>query len=262
MALKALIIGKSGSGKTFGFGTLPWKETFYFSPDKKLPQTTGIAPREAYKMILKTPDAIQQVKQFGWDKNFKISDHIDLKLTNFLPFNQMFLINRLIRGINDNRKDIHYVVIDTVTHGMFESVMHRRDEDNWGNFIDFAGEFYDMVDVIPDLREDLFVFFTAHDMEDGKDTGARCMQIPAGKLTAEKFKPESRFDEVLWANVIGGDQYARYYWSTQNNGLNTVRARVGVFPSPYISNDALYVAQCIRAYEYGTEKPEPKTVTL
>ena len=55
MALKVLIIGKSGSGKTFGFGTLPPKETFYFSPDKKLPQTVGIAPREAYKMILKQP---------------------------------------------------------------------------------------------------------------------------------------------------------------------------------------------------------------
>lgn len=264
MALKVLIIGKSGSGKTFSLGTLPPAETFVFAPDKKYPQLPPElgAPRQHYKFIPLQPNAIAEIKKNGWNPDWPIGKYVDLKNTNYMAINQIQIISRLLQGINSHRPGIHYVIIDTVTHGMFDSVMRRRDEKGYEKFTDFAGEFYDLVDMIPDLRDDLFVIFMAHDMPDGKDTDERCMQIPAGTLTKEKFKPESRFDEVLWANVVGAEDTAIYYLSTINNGLNTVRSRIGVFPGPRIPNDALYVTQCIRAYEFGTEKPEPKVINF
>lgn len=263
MALKVLIIGKSGSGKTFSEGTLPPAETFVFAPDKKYPQLPeGMAPRQYYKTVFKRPDAIEQMKKFGWDPNWKINEFIDLKATNYLPFNNMFLINRIIRGISANRPDIHYVAIDTVTHGLVHSVMEKANETGYDKFVKFAMELYDLIDIIPDLREDLFVFFYAHEMVDNTELGTRCMQIPAGKLTKEKIVPEARFDEVLWANVVNSNDTPMYYFSTVNDGSNTARSRLGVFPGPKIPNDALYVAQCIRAYEFGTEKPEPKVINI
>lgn len=260
MALKAMIIGPSGTGKTFSLNTLPPAETFVFAPDKKYPQID--APRQHYRTVMKVPDALQQIMENGWNPDFKINEVLDLRQTNYLPTNNMRVIDRLLRGISANRKDIHFVVIDTITHGMVHSVMSRSDEEGYKKFNIFASEFYNIIDIIPDLREDLFVFFMAHDMVEDNETGRRCMQIPAGKLTQDKIRPEARFDEVLWAGVHATDNAVMYYLNTKNNGLNTCRARVGVFPGAKIPNDALYVAQCIRAYEYGTEKPEPKVITI
>lgn len=69
-----------------------------------------------------------------------------------------------------------------------------------------------------------------------------------GKLLDQNVVLESKATIVLKTGVQDG----RYYFSTQNNGKDTVKSPMGMFQSQEIDNDLNFVDKCIRAY-YGME---------
>jgi hypothetical protein len=67
-----------------------------------------------------------------------------------------------------------------------------------------------------------------------------------GKMLDEKITLEGMFTIVLKTVVQDG----KYFFSTQNNGQDTVKAPMGMFEAPLIENDLAAVDAAIRDY-YG-----------
>ena len=78
------VMGESGSGKTTAMRTLPPKETLYIDADLK-----GLSWR-------------------GWRKQYSP------ELKNYVAENDPLKVLRYLWVVNNDRPDIHYVVIDTI----------------------------------------------------------------------------------------------------------------------------------------------------
>lgn len=84
------------------------------------------------------------------------------------------------------------------------------------------------------------------------DNGVTTIKL-IGKLLREKITIEGLFTIVLRTMVSEGN----YYFCTQNNGKDTVKSPMGMFPAYAIDNDLNYVADKIRNfYEVGEYKSD------
>ena len=77
----------------------------------------------------------------------------------------------------------------------------------------------------------------------------RCKTI--GKLLDEKITVEGLFTIVLKTQVKDG----HYYFSTQNNGMDTVKSPIGMFEDSLTENDLKTIDLTIREY-YNTEEEQ------
>jgi hypothetical protein len=72
-----------------------------------------------------------------------------------------------------------------------------------------------------------------------------------GKMLDEKINVEGMCTIVLRTHVQDG----RFYFSTVNDGTDTVKTPIGMFEEPYIDNDLGLVDAAIREY-YGLVAPQ------
>ena len=86
-------------------------------------------------------------------------------------------------------------------------------------------------------------FFLSH--IETKDDGRQKIKT-IGKMLDEKITIEGMFTVVLKTYVSDG----KYYFVTQNSGMDTVKSPIGMFPSITIDNDLKYVAEKIKNYYY------------
>lgn len=244
MAEFILVNGGSGTGKSVAAFSLNPDKTVIICPENKPLPFAGAKMK--YKTI--------------YDKN----GYVDLEKSNYMPLNRVTVPNgsggvyEALEFIDENRPEIKVVLIDTFTYAMVESVMRKIDVDNYKKFNEFAQEFYDLVKMIPKLRNDLFVIMTSHIDEDLDFSGVRRtgFKTPAGKLTKQMLVPEGLFTVVLFAEVINKDGQAVHCFSTKNSGTNTCKSPDGMFPGMYIPNDYRFVMDCYYAYYFGKEQPK------
>lgn len=218
MANKLLLIGESGSGKTFSLRNMDPAETFYICPDEK------------------------ELPFKGGEKNFKAvrgkDGKLDLKNSNRYETTDYTNAKAVLNKISKERTDIKYVVIDTITNMLIDDFMSRAKEKNWDKFTDFAYNFYSIIQLIRKLREDLTVVLLAHsDVQDRNGQNFSKIFVPGGKLT-DKSKPESKMTTVLETYIdYGEDNQPQYYLRTQNAGDGIAKSPYGMFDSYLIEND-------------------------
>ena len=240
MGHKIMAIGPSGKGKTYAVKGLNPKETFIIAPDMKALPWRGFS--KDYKRLTSesgSPD---------W-KN---------KDCNMVYTDKMDRIVFLVKAINEQRPDVKNIVIDTITFAMVRSMMDRIYEQGYDKFKQFANEVWEIIKLIPHFREDLFVFFLAHDEMETDASGIRInrFKVPAGKLTNEALTPEAKFDVVLYSNMIIHEGKRYYYFETQNNGRNTCKSPEGMFERDIIPNDFGFVKKSYIAWWEGKEYPK------
>ncbi|MFA6917016.1 MAG: AAA family ATPase [Parachlamydiales bacterium] len=249
MAEFILVNGQSGSGKSTAANTLNPEKTVIICPENKILPFAGAKVK--YKTII--------------DKD----GNIDMKKSNFLPINKVMQPNpgkratdpgvfETLEYIDEQRPEIKVVLIDTFTYAMVESVMRDINVDNYKKFNVFAQEFYDLVKMIPKLRNDLFVIMTAHVDEETDFSGVRRtgFKVPAGKLTKQMLVPEGLFTVVLFSESTVLDGKPIFYFSTVNSGFNTCKSPAGMFPGNFIPNNYRFVMDCYYAYYYDKEQPK------
>ena len=140
------------------------------------------------------------------------------------------------------------IVIDDSQYLMADEFMRRAKENGFQKFTDIGKNYFDLISLVKTLPDDRIVYFLSHLTTD--DQGReRCKTI--GKLLDEKITVEGLFTIVLKTQVKDG----HYYFSTQNNGMDTVKSPIGMFEDSLTENDLKTIDLTIREY-YNTEEEQ------
>ena len=199
MAIGALLLGESGTGKSYSMKN--------FAPDqvKILSVHKPILPFRGKYEIVKTPDCDSIVREMQ----------------------------------NTDKKSI---VIDDFQYILGLPMMRRISEKGWEKYSEIQQPYFDVLDAIDDLPDDVIVYLTSHVMHNDETGKVQIKTI--GKALDKYVTIEGLFMIVLGTQVVDG----KYYFVTQNNGANTLKSPEGMFPSLLIPNDLKYVDDKIRNY--------------
>ena len=134
------------------------------------------------------------------------------------------------------------IVIDDCQYLMANEFMRNAKVTGFQKFTDIALNFWSLVQIVIDqLPDDVIVYFLGH-IERDANGNEKFKTI--GKMLDEKITIEGLFTIVLKTVVSDG----KYQFSTQTNGMDTVKSPLGMFTEPLIKNDLKMVDETIRDY--------------
>jgi hypothetical protein len=212
MSLPVLIIGRSGSGKTYSLKNFQPDEVGIISVEK------GRLP---FKSDLKT---VKIPKDFGDD----IKTYAQLNAAKYS------WIERTIA-----KAKAKSIVIDDSQYLLVNELFDRSAEKGYDKFTDMAAHFRNLIHFINEMEDDDKIVYFLHHSELDSDGREKVKTI--GKMLDEKLTVEGCFDIVLYC------QDHEFY--TQSNGMSTAKSPEGMFDLK-IPNDLKFVDQAIREY-YG-----------
>lgn len=207
------IAGESGSGKTTSMENLNPDETYYIDCDKK-----GLSWK-------------------GWRKQYN-SEKKNYFVTDF-PND----VEKIIKGINDKRPEIKYIVIDTLNGIMIGDEMRRAKEKGYDKWVDLAASVWNIVDNAYNYRDDLTLIFICHTQTERTDDGFSFTRIKTSGKKLDKISLESKFTTVLIAKAIDG----KYVFETKAN-KSTAKTPKGAFQDDVIPNDITLVINALKDY--------------
>lgn len=220
MGIPVLIIGESGSGKTYAIKNLdPEKVGIFLCEKNRLPFRKQFKP---YKV-----------------RNFKRIDESNREQT----IRQSVVIQTMLLKPKTPKK---IYVIDDSQYIMANEFFDRAGETGYQKFVDIGANFRNLVHVVNDqLADDVIVYFLHHPETDSNTGKQKAKTI--GRMLDEKLTLEGCFDIVLHARTDG----AEHWFSTQSDGTDTAKSPEEMF-EPKIPNDLALVDRTIREY-YGME---------
>lgn len=209
MAKMILVMGEPASGKTVSLRNIPKEELYYIDCDKK-------------GMNFK-----------GWKNEF------NEEKKNYCRTNDGEVVKKLLQGISTNRQDIHYIAIDTINSIMIADEMTRMKGKNYNEWQDLAKCIFELIDIVPDLRDDITVIFNGHIQTD--DDGFVRLLTNGRKLN--KIGLEKYFDTVLITKIIDG----KYMFETHSE-KSTARVPMGFECEQYIENDLYEIIKELKEF--------------
>ena len=222
MGIPVLIIGESGSGKTYAIKNL--------DPDK-----VGIFLCEKNRLPFRKPFPTYKVRNMQKDVDGKI-----------MIYRQSAVIQTMLRNPKDKKKAPKIYVIDDSQYIMANEYFDRANEKGYDKFVDIGANFRNLVHLVNnELPDDVIVYFLHHPETDSNTGRLKAKTI--GKMLDEKLTLEGCFDIVLHARTDG----AEHWFSTQSDGTDTAKSPEEMFEAK-IPNDLAFVDKTIREY-YGME---------
>ena len=215
MAIPVLIIGRSGSGKTYSLKNFKEGEVGVISVEKgRLPFRSSIktikVPKDPTEGQAKDAASVNAAK-YVW-------------------------IMKAIRNAKAKA-----IVIDDSQYLLVNELFDRTYERSYDKFTDMAKHFRDLIHFINEMEEDNKIVYFLHHSE--LDTDGREKTKTCGKMLDEKLVVEGCFDIVIYC------QDHKFF--TQSNGQSTAKTPEDMFPLE-IPNDLKMVDETIREY-YGLE---------
>ena len=211
MAIPVLVMGRSGSGKTYSLKNFSPEEIGVISVEK------GRLPFRSKIKTVRIPD------DFGKD----IQSYAQLNAARY-AWLEMVIKNSKVKSI----------AIDDSQYLLVNELFDRSKEKGYDKFTDMAANFRDLIHFINELEdENKIVYFLHHSESDG-ETREKAKTI--GRMIDEKLVLEGCFDVVIYC----ADQ--KFY--TQGNGISTAKTPEGLFDAVEIPNDLRAVDDAIRKY--------------
>jgi len=211
MGIPVMIMGESGSGKTYSIKTLP-------------PDAVGILLCEKTRLPFRKQLPTYRVRNTVNDKGQIIR--------------QPQIVYSILRKAT---KKLY--VIDDSQYLMVNEFFDRMNETGYQKFTEIGAHFRDIVHVInEDLPDDVIVYFLHHTDQDSSSGKVKAKTI--GRVLDDKLTLEGCFDIVLRTAVLDGT----YVFRTQSDGMDTAKSPEEMFPAPTIPNDLFQVDAAIRAY--------------
>ena len=143
------------------------------------------------------------------------------------------------------------IVIDDATYLMVNAFMRNAKVQGYQKYTDMAFDFNSLIEAALKLPDDKIVYFIGHSNQ--ADDGREQFKT-IGKMLDNYVTLEGKFTIVLKTVVKDG----QYYFSTQNNGMDTVKSPMGMFEEELIQNDLKMVDDTIREY-YGINVAKTET---
>lgn len=216
MSIATMILGQSGTGKTASLRNLTPSDVLLIQAVKK-------------PLSFRAP---------GWKPCTRADPTGTTLVTDSAPV--------IVGAMQRTKKTI--IVIDDFQYILANEFMRRVLDQETGNaafakYNEIARHAWDILMAAGKLSDDTRVYILAHTQQD--DNG-HVKAKTIGKLLDEKITMEGLLTIVLRTAVING----QYLFSTQNNGLDTVKSPMGMFADEHIPNDLAAVDKAICEY-YG-----------
>ena len=215
MALPVLILGRSGSGKTYSLKNFKADEIGVISVEK------GRLP---FRSDIKT------VKVPRFENSADINTYAQANAAKYA----------WIEAVIQKSKS-KSIAIDDSQYLMVNELFDRSAEKGYDKYTQMAANFRSLIHFINDLEDDNKIVYFLHHSE--ADTDGREKVKTIGKMLDEKLTVEGCFDIVLFC------QDHKFF--TQANGQSTAKSPEGMFDLE-IPNDLKAVDVTIREY-YGME---------
>lgn len=212
MSLPVLIMGQSGSGKTYSLKN--------FQPGE-----VGIISVEKGRLPFRSELKVARIPKF--ENSADINSYAQANAAKYSWLETMIA-----------KAKAPAVVIDDSQYLMANELFDRSGEKNYEKFTDIAKNFRGLIHFINELDQDNKIVYFLHHTEAGADGKEKCKTI--GKMLDEKLCVEGCFDIVLYC------QDHEFY--TQGNGISTAKSPEGLFDSAKIPNDLKFVDSAIRSY--------------
>lgn len=216
MSESVLILGESGTGKSSSIKNLPESETFIVNVIGKSLPFRGA--KSKYK----------QLSADGLTGNYYATD-------------DSTTIKRIINLVNNKRPDIRVLLLDDFGYTITNSFMRKANQKGYDRFIEIARDLFDILDLVSNLREDLYCFVMMHTETDNQ---GRSKPRTIGKMIDQYICIEGKFTTVLHAVVIDGC----YQFLTNSDNQHMAKSPHGLFESLYIENDLKSVIESMKEY--------------
>lgn len=213
MSLPVLIMGRSGSGKTYSLKN--------FQPGE-----IGIISVEKGRLPFRSELKVVRIPAFE-----KSADAKNAAAANSAKYAW------LMRTIEKSK--VPSIAIDDSQYLMANEMFDRVYEKGYEKFTNIAANFRNLVHFVNDLEDENKIVYFLHHSELDSDGREKVKTI--GKMLDEKLTVEGCFDIVLFC------QDHKFF--TQANGQSTAKSPEGMFDLE-IPNDLKAVDQAIREY-YG-----------
>ena len=214
MGIPVVIIGESGSGKTYSIKNFD-------------PGSVGILLCEKNRLPFQ--------KKF---KTFKVKETEGEQNGKRVVFRQGQVVNELIKQAKTK-----VIVIDDSQYIMANEFFDRAGEKGYDKFVDIGVHFRDIIHTVNNkLADDVIVYFLHHPEMD-VNTG-RMKAKTIGKMLDEKLTVEGCFDIVMRTerNQDG------WWFRTHTAGADPVKTPEDMFEEDLIPNDLAMVDKTIREY--------------
>lgn len=152
-------------------------------------------------------------------------------------------VEKIIKGINDSRPEIKYIVIDTLNGIMIGDEMRRAKEKGYDKWMDLAASVWNIVDSAYSYRDDLTLIFICHTQTERTDDGFSFTRIKTSGKKLDKISLESKFTTVLISKAVDGN----YIFETKAN-KSTAKTPKGAFDKEFIPNDITLVIDALKDY--------------
>lgn len=212
MGVPVLVMGKSGSGKTYALKNF---DGGIISIEK------GRLPFRSDKKIVRLP------------KEFKQADGSELTSYAALNRAKYSWIETVIA-----KSSAKSIAIDDSQYLLVNEMFDRSGEKGYDKFTDIAKNFQHLVHFINEIVDGDKVVYFLHHTETGSDGREKCKTI--GKMLEEKLVVEGMFDVVLYCSD--------HKFFTQANEISTAKTPEGMFDSMEVENDLGAVDRAIREY--------------
>ena len=219
------IVGESGSGKSTSLRNLDPKTTFVIATKpKRLP--------------------------FPRSKELYVKFEADKLEGNYFVTSKYSSMLKLLDIISTKMPHIKTIVFDDFQYLLADEFMERAEESGWGKFTELAKHAWLVLDRAQKLREDLKIFFLMHEENIAVDGAPKKKIKTIGKLLDEKITLEGLFSVVLFTHVHKdvGDEFSKFYFTTQSDGVTTAKSPMGMFETFKIDNDLKMVVDAFDNY--------------
>ena len=213
MAIPVLIIGRSGSGKTYSLKNFK-------------PEEVGIISVEKGRLPFKSDLKVTRIKKF----DFGEASPAQINIARY----------QWIKTVISKSKT-KAIVIDDSQYLLANELFDRANEKGFDKFTNMAANFRDLIHYVNELEDENKIVYFLHHSELDADGREKVKTI--GKMLDEKLCVEGCFDIVLYC------QDQKFY--TQANGQSVAKSPEGMFELE-IPNDLKAVDVAIRDY-YGFE---------
>ena len=219
MSNTSIIMGESGTGKSTSIRNLNPQETFIINVLNKP------LPFRGYKGMY------TRVSPDGLTGNYYAStnyDHIKL----------------VIKKVDSTRPDIKTLILDDFQYLMADEFMGRCMERGFDKFAEMGNHAYQLLKMLPTLREDLDIFILTH--SEPNETGKMKIKT-VGKMIDNVIVIEGLYSTVLQTEVADG----KYSFITQGDARHIAKSPMGMFENRNIPNDLAFVKEKMNSYFNG-----------
>lgn len=218
MALPVLIIGRSGSGKTYSL------KSFNQEPDK-----IGVISVEKGRLPFKSNIKVVKVPE-----KFKDDHNQEMLIPAQTNAAKYTWIQNAIKVAKANA-----IVIDDSQYLLANELFDRAYERGYDKFVGIAANFRNLIHFVNNLDDDNKIVYFLHHSESDSEGREKIKTI--GKMLDEKLTVEGCFDIVIYC------QDQKFF--TQSNEQSTAKSPEDMFDLE-LPNDLLLVDTKIREY-YG-----------